>query len=191
MESGKIIILTAPSGSGKTTLARFLLNTFEQLEFSISATTRPPRTGEDQGKDYYFMNQEQFLTNVSNHAFFEYQEVYKDLFYGTLKSEMNRIWTLKKIPLLDIDVKGAYHIETNNDYDTLSIFVKASSIEVLKNRLISRGTDSMESIEKRIQKANSELDYARYFDYVITNDKLDLAQRLLKHIVADFIQSPS
>ncbi|MBK9109309.1 MAG: guanylate kinase [Saprospiraceae bacterium] len=187
MESGKIIILTAPSGSGKTTLARFLLQTFDQLLFSVSATTRPARAGETNGKDYYFMDKDQFLTNVSNHAFFEYQEVYTDLYYGTLKSEMSRIWSLSKIPLLDIDVKGAYNIESYNNYETLSIFVKASSIEVLKNRLVSRGTDSIESIEKRLQKANSELDYARHFDYVITNDKLELAQQLLKQIVSDFI----
>lgn len=191
MESGKIIILTAPSGSGKTTLARFLLQSFDRLLFSVSATTRPARAGEIHGKDYYFMDKDQFLTNVSNHAFFEYQEVYADLYYGTLKSEMSRIWSLNKIPLLDIDVKGAYHIESSNKYETLSIFVKASSIEVLKKRLVSRGTDSMESIEKRLQKANYELDYARHFDYVITNDKLELAQELLKQIVSDFIQPAS
>ncbi|MBK8954397.1 MAG: guanylate kinase [Saprospiraceae bacterium] len=186
MKSGKIVILTAPSGSGKTTLAKYLLETFNSLCFSVSATTRTPRSGEIHGQDYYFMQTHDFLTSVRNHEFFEYQEVYTNQFYGTLHSEINRIWALEKIPLLDIDVMGAFRIESENKYDTLSIFLKASNIEVLRQRLKLRNTDNDDSISKRIQKAEIELDYARHFDYVITNDKLDLAKLLVKEIVSDF-----
>lgn len=183
----KIIIITAPSGSGKTTLSRYLLSKCPKLSFSVSATTRKPREGEVHGKDYYFLPLTAFKEHIEKGRFFEYQEVYADQYYGTLRSELQNIWDRKQIPLLDIDVKGAYFIEREKANNTLSIFIKTSSIDVLKQRLIARGTESPESLAKRIDKATQELEYARYFDYVITNDRLELAQKVLLEIVEDFI----
>lgn len=185
----KLIILTAPSGSGKTTIANFLLKTFDQLQFSISATTRMPRTGEEHGKHYYFMSQDQFRQAIADDLLFEHQEVYTNQFYGTLNSELERIWKEGNVALLDIDVKGAFNIESLQQKNCLSIFVKPSNISVLKERLVSRGTDSLEQIEKRLEKATAEIQYAQYFDYVITNDKLELAQKLIAEITYDFINN--
>jgi len=183
----KIIIITAPSGSGKTTLSRYLLSKCPTLSFSVSATTRKPREGEVHGKDYYFLPLIAFKEHIEKGRFFEFQEVYADQYYGTLRSELQNIWDRKQIPLLDIDVKGAYFIEREKANNTLSIFIKTSSIDVLKQRLIDRGTESPESLAKRIDKATQELEFARYFDYVITNDRLELAQKVLLEIVEDFI----
>ncbi|MDQ3140791.1 MAG: guanylate kinase [Bacteroidota bacterium] len=187
MESGKIIILTAPSGSGKTTVAKFLLSKFPNISFSISATTRVPRAGEINGVNYLFINLEEFQKKIKNEEFFEYQEVYPNQYYGTLHAEIQRIWKDQKIALFDIDVKGAYGLERQKSENVLSIYIKASSIEVLRQRLIHRGTETPESIEKRILKATEELEYCKYFDYVITNDKLDLALKLIETIVLDFM----
>jgi guanylate kinase len=187
--AGKIIILTAPSGSGKTTLANYLLNQFDQLVFSVSATTRPPRIGETHGVNYYFYSQQQFQTSIQQQEFLEFQEVYPGQYYGTLLSELERIWSLNKIALFDIDVKGAHVIESNFKENILSIYVKASSIETLKQRLILRGTETAESLERRLLKAQDELEYAKYFDYVISNDKLELAQSLVHQIVSDFVKT--
>lgn len=185
---GKIIILTAPSGSGKTTLANFLLKQFPQLAFSVSATTRPPREGEIEGKHYFFMSQAAFRQAVDEHEFFEFQEVYTGQYYGTLKREVQRIWAQNKIALFDIDVKGARNIEASYRNNILSVYVKAPGMDVLRQRLILRGTETPETLERRIRKAEDELEYAKYFDYVITNDKLPLAQKILGEIVSDFIQ---
>lgn len=185
---GKIIILTAPSGSGKTTIARYLLNKFNSLSFSVSATTRSPRQGESHGVQYFFVSHDQFKSYIEQEKLFEYQEVYTNQFYGTLHSELERIWQEGKVALFDIDVKGAHFIEQRYQENILSIYVKTSSLDELKKRLEQRGTESAESIEKRLTKAKEELDYAKYFDYVITNDKLELAQKLISEIIIDFIQ---
>ena len=188
--AGKIIILTAPSGSGKTTIAKYLLHQFQELSFSVSATTRNPRSDEKNGVNYYFYSQQEFQNAIQNQSFLEFQEVYPGQYYGTLLSEVERIWSLNKIALFDIDVKGAHAIESNFKENILSIDVKASSLETLKQRLILRGTETAESLEKRLVKALDELEYAKYFDYVISNDELDLAQSLIKQIVTNFIASP-
>ncbi|MGB5030523.1 MAG: guanylate kinase [Saprospiraceae bacterium] len=188
--SGKIIILTAPSGSGKTTLANYLLDAFPNLEFSVSATTRSPRPGEIEGKNYHFVSHEDFQELISNHELIEYQEVYEGCFYGTLKSELRKIWIENKVALFDIDVKGAYKMEQEEYANVLSIYIKASSLEVLRERLIKRGTETNETINKRISKAKDELEFSKYFDYVITNDNLDLAKKMLYVLVEDFMNRP-
>lgn len=185
--SGKVIILTAPSGSGKTTLARYLLENYSELSFSVSATTRAPRAGEQNGVQYFFIDHSTFQQFIQQGKLFEYQEVYENQFYGTLHSELERIWGEGKIALFDIDVKGAKYIEESYPDNVLSIYVKASNLNVLKERLQKRATETPESIEKRLRKAKEELEYAKYFDYVITNDNLRLAQRILGEIVKDFI----
>jgi guanylate kinase len=189
-QNGKIIIITAPSGSGKTTLAKYLLDEFKELSFSVSATTREPREGEVHGVNYFFHTQEDFKQMINNQEFLEYQEVYRGQFYGTLVSELKRIWSEKKIALFDIDVKGAHIVESSMEKNVLSIYVKTTNMDVLKQRLLLRGTETPGSIKKRLEKATAELEYAKYFDYVISNDKLELAQKVIGELVADFIKDP-
>ncbi|MBK7230751.1 MAG: guanylate kinase [Saprospiraceae bacterium] len=185
---GKIIILTAPSGSGKTTLANYLLETFGQLSFSVSATTRKPRPVETNGKEYYFVSPEDFRAMIHNDELFEYQEVYENQYYGTLMSEIQRIWKAGKVALFDIDVKGAHFVEQRGYKNVLSIYVKASSLEVLRKRLEGRGTESEEAIVKRLNRAAEELEYSKYFDYVITNDNLSLAKKVVGMIAEEFMK---
>lgn len=187
LEEGKIIIFTAPSGSGKTTLAKYALSRFPELSFSVSATTRKPRPNEENGKDYYFVEPEVFKDLILKNEMFEYKEVYTDQFYGTLNSEIKRIWNSGKVALFDIDVKGAYGIEQSKLKNVLTIYIKTSSLEILRNRLIERASDSEESIEQRIQRASNELEYLKYFDYVITNDRLDLAKKMVSLLIEDFL----
>ncbi len=168
----KIIIITAPSGAGKTSITRHLLHKYDVLSFSISATTRSKRDYEKDGSDYYFMNVEQFNQKIRQKAFVEWEMVYEGKYYGTLKSELERIWAVQKIPVLDIDVKGAIHIQERFRDTTLSIFIEPPSIEELKRRLISRGTETEKTLQDRISKASYEMSFHDHFNKIIVNDEL-------------------
>jgi guanylate kinase len=185
----KIIILTAPSGAGKTSITRYLLNKFpEQLAFSISAATRQLRGLEKDGVDYYFISEEEFTNRIQHEEFIEWEMVYEGKYYGTLKSELQRIWNSNKIPLLDIDVKGAIHVQQQFPETTLSIFIEPPSIDELKRRLNSRGTDSEDSLNARISKASYELSFKHSFNHVIMNSDLTKACNEAEVLVCDFIK---
>jgi guanylate kinase len=186
--SHKIIILTAPSGAGKTSITHYLLGKYpDKLAFSISAATRQPRGAEKNGSDYYFISEEEFTTKIQQEAFIEWEMVYEGKYYGTLKSELQRIWGLGKVPLLDIDVKGAIHIQQQFPQDTLSLFIEPPSIEELKRRLSSRGTESDDSLKARINKAAYELSFKHSFSHVIVNEDLSTACQEAESRVLDFI----
>ena len=187
MNSGKIIIITAPSGSGKTTLVKRLLQACPQLSFSISACTRNPRNGEQHGKDYYFYSDQEFKKLIEEKAFVEWEMVYTGKYYGTLRSELERIWQKGQHPLVDIDVQGALAIHDAFPESSLSLFIKAPSLEVLRERLHRRGTESAESLEERIDKAVHELRFAEQFDKIIINDDLEDATSELIRDVNDFL----
>lgn len=191
----KVVIVTAPSGAGKTTITRFLLDRFKgRLAFSVSATTRPPRIGEKDGADYLFMNSQRFLELIRENAFLEWEMVYEGRYYGTLKSEVERIWGLGQAALLDIDVKGALSVMQGGQGSSLSIFIEPPSLEELKRRLSQRGTESEESLRTRIEKAEYELSFKKSFDRRIVNDDLQTACEEAAGIVEDFLNgapSPS
>jgi guanylate kinase len=187
--SGKIIIITAPSGAGKTSITRYLINRFPQLEFSVSAATRPPRGKEKNGVDYYFMSVDEFQQKIEANAFVEWEMVYEGKYYGTLKTELERIWSHNKVPVLDIDVKGAIHVQRQFPVNSLSIFVQPPSIDELKKRLQSRGTESEESIATRVNKASYELSFSHSFDKVIINHQLDKACSETEEVVESFLKS--
>lgn len=187
MQHQKIIIITAPSGAGKTSITHHLLNTIPQLSFSISATTRKPREHEKDKTDYYFISEEEFRGKIQKKEFVEWEMVYEGKYYGTLKSELQRIWKLGKIPLLDIDVKGAIHVQRQYPESILSIFVEPPSIEELKKRLLSRGTETEESLQARINKASYEISFQHSFDKVIVNDELDRACNDAEETVRNFL----
>jgi guanylate kinase len=187
----KIIILTAPSGAGKTSITRFLLNKYpDRLAFSISAATRKARGAEKNGVDYYFLSEDDFKQKIQHEEFLEWEMVYEGKYYGTLKSEMNRIWSEGKVPLLDIDVKGAIHVEQQYPEATLSLFIEPPSIDELKRRLRSRGTESEEAIEARVSKAAYEISFKHSFDHEIVNDNLERACAEAERLVLDFINNP-
>ena len=171
----KIIIITAPSGAGKTSVTKYLLNKIPQLGFSVSATTRRPRSNEVNGADYYFITEKAFHQKIHENDFIEWEMVYEGKYYGTFKSEVERIWDDNKIPLLDIDVKGAIHVHEQFDDNCLTIFIEPPSIEELKKRLQSRGTESLESMQTRLNKAVFELSFKHQFNKVIINDNLNQA----------------
>jgi guanylate kinase len=183
----RIIIITAPSGAGKTSITHYLLKTIPQLSFSISAATREPRGLEKHGTDYYFISQEEFKNKIQHDEFVEWEMVYEGKYYGTLKSEVQRIWNMNKIPLLDIDVKGAIHVKQQYPETSLSIFVEPPSVEELKKRLKSRGTESDDSLQARINKASYEISFKHSFNKVIVNDELDRACKEAEKIVKEFI----
>lgn len=188
----KIIIITAPSGAGKTTITRHLLKKFpDRLSFSVSATTRPKRAHEKEGVDYYFIPVKEFKEKIRRNAFVEWEEVYLGKFYGTLKREIRRIWKEKKIPLLDVDVSGALHVEQQEAEQTLSIFIEPPSVDELKKRLESRGTETTESIHARVSKATYELSFAHRFDKKVINKNLEKACRDTEKIVRKFLSSHS
>ena len=189
MQTGKLVIFSAPSGAGKTTIVHYLLNKFPELEFSISATTRPSRGEEVNDKDYYFISKEEFLHKVAKHEFVEFEEVYSGTFYGTLKSEIERIWAAGKVVVFDIDVEGGLRLKKKFGDDALAIFVQPPSLEVLIQRLGSRGTDSEEKLKERIAKAGKELAYAEKFDIILPNNELQTACQEAEKLVRDFIMS--
>ena len=172
---GKLIIFSAPSGSGKTTIVRRIMQTIPGLEFSISATSRTPRGTEQHGHDYYFLSAEEFDKAIAEEQFVEWEEVYAGTKYGTLKSEMERIWAEGHTILFDVDVKGGVRLKSIFGEQALSVFVMPPSIEELRNRLVGRATDSPEKIEQRVAKAAEELEYAPQFDKTVVNDDLEKA----------------
>ena len=185
--NNKIIIITAPSGAGKTSITRHLLQTFPQLAFSVSAATRPTRSNEVHGRDYYFISEEEFHQKIKDGAFVEWEMVYESRYYGTLKSELSRIWNDARVPILDIDVKGAIHVQGQYPESTLSLFIKPPSIDELKRRLTSRGTESDSSLSARINKAGYEISFSHSFNHVIVNDDLEKARAEAEKIVRQFI----
>lgn len=182
----KVIIFSAPSGAGKSTVVGHLLKTFPFLEFSISATSRAPRGTERNGVEYYFFSQEQFRDLIAKDAFVEYEEVYPGSFYGTLKSEVERIWAKGHVILFDIDVKGGVNLKRIFGDKALSVFVKPPSVEELRRRLVGRGTDSPEAIEKRVAKAEEELKFEPQFDRILENDVLEKTLAEADEMVKNF-----
>ena len=185
--TNKLIVFSAPSGAGKTTLVKYILKTFREIQFSISATSRKARGEEKDGKDYYFLSNEEFKARIKNDEFIEYEEVYGGNYYGTLKSEVNRIWTEKKIAIFDIDVVGGANIKSMFPNETLSIFVMPPSIDILHRRLIERGDVNKQEIDVRIKKAESELDYASKFDNIIINNDLEESKKIAHTLIKEFI----
>lgn len=189
MAAGKLIVFSAPSGSGKTTLVRHLLAQDLPLGFSISATSRTPRGQEQDGQDYYFLSAEDFRSQIAADAFLEYEEVYAGTYYGTLQSEVERLWAEGKHVLFDIDVVGGLRIKEKFPEQTLAVFVQPPSVEILEQRLRARGTESEEKIQQRLAKSTQELSYAPQFDRVIVNDNLAQAQQEVVALIASFIAS--
>lgn len=183
----RIIIVTAPSGSGKTTLVKSLLERLPELSFSVSACTRSPRPGELNGKDYYFLSLSDFQGKIAANQFLEWEMVYPGKYYGTLKSELDRIWERNQFPLVDIDVQGALRVKKQFQGESLSVFIKAPSIEILRERLFSRGTETEESLQERIEKAETELGFSSEFDCILVNDDLEKAKEELYQKVAAFM----
>lgn len=184
---GKLIIFSAPSGAGKTTIVKHLLNSGLPIEFSISACSRKPRTGEIHGKDYYFLSENDFKEKIEKQEFIEWEEVYAGNYYGTLKSELERIWQNGNHVLFDIDVKGGVNLKKKFGKNALSVFVMPPSVEELERRLINRSTDDAETIKKRVDKAVYELKFSDQFDVVIINDNLQEAQNKAYKLLSDFI----
>lgn len=184
---GKLVIVSAPSGTGKGTIINYLLEQNLGLEFSISATSRPPRGEEVHGKEYYFISADEFRKRIDNDEFLEYEEVYQDRFYGTLKSEVERIAQKGNTVIFDLDVVGAQRVKEQYAKSCLSIFIKPPSIQVLRERLEARGTESKEHIDARLAKAEYELSFENKYDVVIINDKLEEAKAEALQIIKDFL----
>jgi guanylate kinase len=192
MHNGKMIIFSAPSGSGKTTLVRHILKKFpNDIAFSISATSRPKRGTEEHGKDYHYLSVEEFKDKIASNAFLEWEEVYAGTHYGTLRSEVENIWNTGKAVIFDIDVEGGLNLKNQFKGNALGIFVMPPSIKILEERLLSRSTDSKESIARRIAKAEKELKTAELFDVFILNENLDEACAKAEELVSEFLGLPS
>ncbi len=184
---GKIVIISAPSGAGKTSVVEHLLSTDLNLRFSISATTREPRGNEQHGKDYYFMPVHEFRSRIQNDEFLEWEEVYKGRFYGTLKSEIERIWSQGKHVLFDVDVRGGINLKNIYGTNAISIFIMPPSVAELEKRLLTRGTDEKANIRVRVEKALEEIGLADRFDNIVVNMNLDTAQREVCAMVRSFL----
>ncbi len=189
MDTNKVIVISAPSGSGKTTLIRYLMETMPVFEFSISATSRAPRQGEQHGKDYYFLSAEEFRKKIQNSEFVEWEEVYPGRYYGTLKSELQRIRDNGKIALFDVDVVGGVNLKNKFGEQALSVFIKPPSLEILEQRLRIRGTDSEEEIQTRLKKAAFELTFESKFDIVIVNQTLETSKPKILSVVEAFLKN--
>ena len=183
----KVIILTAPSGAGKTSIASYLLNEMPQLSFSVSATTRVPRGNEKDGVEYHFISLAKFEGHIYQNDFLEYEMVYEGVYYGTLQSELTRIWNLGKIPVLDIDVKGAINVQKQIGANCLSIFIMPPSVEILKQRLENRKTEKPESIQIRLDKASFEISFSNQFNVIIQNNDLTTACTETKKVISNFL----
>ncbi len=187
MSSHKIIIITAPSGAGKTTIVKRLLGEMPELAFSISAATRSPRECEVHGRDYYFMTPDEFQQHIEKNDFAEYEMVYAGKYYGTLKSELERIWANGQYPMVDIDVKGALSIREKYHDAALTIFIQPPSLDALRARLSERGTETQASLDERLGKARYELSFASEFDHIVVNEDLEKAYREVKALVENFL----
>lgn len=188
MDNNKVIIFSAPSGAGKSTIVNHILKLHPEIEFSISATSRAPRGEEKHGREYYFFSADEFRRMIAEDRFVEYEEVYPGSFYGTLKSEVERIWAKGHIIVFDIDVKGGVNIKRIFGDKAFSVFIQAPSVEELRKRLVGRGTDCAEAIEKRVAKAASEMEFAAgKFDYILVNDDLDKAFAEAEKVVDQFV----
>ena len=186
--SNKVVIFSAPSGAGKSTIVNHLLGIHPELEFSISATSRAPRGQEQHGVEYYFFTSDEFRQMISEDRFVEYEEVYPGSFYGTLRSEVERIWAKGHTIVFDIDVQGGVNLKRIFGEQALSVFIQAPSVEVLRERLVGRGTDTPEAIEKRVAKAASEMEFAAgKFDHVLVNDDLQTALREAESVIGEFL----
>ena len=184
---GKLIIFSAPSGSGKSTLVQYLLTQVPGFAFSISATSRAPRGAEKDGVDYYFLSLEEFQQRVAEEAFLEWEEVYPGQCYGTLKTEVEKSWSVGNAVGFDIDVVGGKNLKAQFGDQSLALFIQAPSVEELERRLVARGTDSPEKIKLRIEKASWEMNQSEYFDHIIINDDLDRAKAEAKKLLVDFL----
>lgn len=184
---GKLIIFSAPSGAGKTTIVKHLLQQDSGLQFSVSATSREPRQGEIHGKDYYFLSEDAFRKKIENDEFLEWEEVYNGIFYGTLKSEVERIRNSGKNVIFDVDVVGGSNIKKFYGNEALAVFVQPPSVNELKNRLQNRSTESEEKIKMRVAKAEKELEFAGKFDVIIVNDDLPKALIEAEHVISEFL----
>ena len=189
LDMNKVLIFSAPSGSGKSTVVGHILGLHPEIEFSVSATSRLPRGEEKDGVEYFFYSADIFRLLVRDDKFVEYEEVYPDRFYGTLKAEVNRIWARGHVIIFDVDVKGGVNLKKYFGDQALSVFIQAPSVEVLRERLVKRGTDSAEDIEKRVAKAAEEMTYAPKFDKVLVNDDLATALAEAENMVDTFLSA--
>ena len=185
----KSIIITAPSGAGKTSITHYLLETFPELSFSVSATTRSPRSNEREGRDYYFLPVEKFKEKIQKKEFIEWEMVYEGRYYGTLKLELERLWALDRLPILDIDVQGAIHVQQRYPSTTISIFIQPPSINELRKRLEGRGSETETSLDARVNKAAYELSFHHHFENVIVNKDFEKACSEAANIVRQFIDN--
>ena len=185
----KIILITAPSGSGKTSIVKHLMKKFPSLAFSVSATTRPPRKSEKEGIDYYFITEKEFKEKIHHKDFLEWEMVYEGKYYGTLKSDIERIWKENKIPVLDIDVQGAIHVQQQYPVNTIAIFVQAPSTDELKRRLQSRGSETEESLQARLDKSSYEMTFKNHFENIIINENFEEACKETEKIIDNFLNN--